>query len=76
MNTLSLHFEHTIENWDEALLLGNGKLENGSISYLKCEATADCDFTIENDLSHLQPDRPLPDKNTIHLNKGEILIFS
>lgn len=76
MNTLSLHFEKTIENWDEALPLGNGKLENGSISHLKCEATAECDFTIENDLSHLQPNRSLPDKNTIHLNKGEILIFS
>ena len=76
MNRMSLHFEKTIENWDEALLLGNGKLENGSISYLKCEATADCDFTIENDLSHLQPDRPLPNDNDIHLNKGEVLIFS
>lgn len=57
-------------------VLVSSKRENGSISYLKLEATADCDFAIENDLSHLQPDRPLPNDNDIHLNKGEVLIFS
>lgn len=57
-------------------VLVSGKQENGRILYLKCEATADCDFTIENDLSHLQPDRFLSNGNDIHLNKGEVLIFS
>lgn len=56
-------------------ILVSGKAKDGIITYLKLEATADCTFIIENDLSHLTPQPALKGTREITLKKGEILIF-
>ncbi|MGN1418433.1 MAG: glycosyl hydrolase family 95 catalytic domain-containing protein [Acutalibacteraceae bacterium] len=56
-------------------VLVSGKSENGIITYLKFEATADCTLIIENDLSHLTPQTTLESTKKITLKKGETLIF-
>lgn len=56
-------------------VLVSGKSENGIITYLKLEATADCTLIIENDLSHLTPQTVLNSTEKIALKKGETLIF-
>lgn len=54
-------------------LLISAKLENGKINYVKISATADCTFSIENDLSHLIPNKQLNELKSITLTKNEIL---
>lgn len=55
-------------------VLVSGKSENGMITYLKLEATADCTLIIENDLSHLKPDIKKDITKEIQMKKGEVLI--
>lgn len=67
-------------NWNDAEftdfrayggLLISAKMENKQISYLKIKAEAECSFVIENNLTHLSPTF----SNSIHMKKGEELIF-
>lgn len=57
-------------------LLIRSKLTDGKISYVKIKATADCTFTIENDLSHLNCNIKINDAKNITLNKNDEIIFS
>lgn len=56
-------------------LLISSKMKAGKIVYLKITATADAEFSLENDLSHLTPDKTIAGTNKIALKKGETLIF-
>lgn len=53
-------------------LLVSGKMETGKITYVKITATADVEFTLENDLSHLTAE---PKKN-FTLQEGETIVFA
>lgn len=57
-------------------ILINSKFSDSKISYLKIAATADCDFCLENDLSHLHCDTDIGDTKQIRMKKGDVLIFS
>lgn len=57
-------------------LLISSKMTDGRISYLKIKATADCTFTIENDLSHLNCSIKANDIKNITLNKNDEIVFS
>lgn len=46
------------------------------ISYVKIKATADCTFTIENDLSHLNCSMKLNNTKNVTLNKNDEIVFS
>ncbi|NLA77651.1 MAG: hypothetical protein GX851_07505 [Clostridiales bacterium] len=56
-------------------VLVSGRMTDGKISYISITATADCAFSIENDLKHLCPDIPVENAASIVLKKGEKLIF-
>ncbi|MDO4153241.1 MAG: glycoside hydrolase N-terminal domain-containing protein [Clostridia bacterium] len=56
-------------------LLISCKLKMGEIVFLKITATADAEFSLENDLSHLTPDKSIESTQKIVLKKGETLIF-
>lgn len=53
-------------------LLVSGKMEAGKITYVNITATADVEFTLENDLSHLTAE---PKKN-FALQEGETIVFA
>lgn len=57
-------------------LLISSKMQAGKIAYLKITATADAEFSLENDLSHLTANKAIDSTNTIALKKGETLIFA
>lgn len=57
-------------------LLISSKFSDGKISYVKIAATADCDFCLENDLSHLRCETNISDTEKIRLKKGDTIIFS
>lgn len=57
-------------------LLISAKMEQHKIIYLKIEATADCTFLIENDLSHLKTEKTVDTTREISLTRDEILIFT
>lgn len=57
-------------------LLISSKFSDGKISYVKIAATADCNFCLENDLSHLHCDADISNTKQIRLSKGDVLIFS
>ena len=56
-------------------LLVSATLTDGRISYIKIEATADCDCSLENDIRHLTCTKGDVDPKHLHLKKGETLRF-